>query len=59
MYASALDEEGDIYLASSDDTTRFILFPPFPSEELAQTAIDNVGKERIIAAMRTLANVKE
>lgn len=28
-YAFALDEEGDIHLASSDDTTRFILFPHF------------------------------
>lgn len=37
----------------------FAFFPPFPTEELAQAAIDNVGKERIIAAMQLLANVKD
>lgn len=44
---------------SKDFPEMFSLFPPFPTEALAQAAIDNVGKERIIAAMKLLANVKD
>lgn len=36
----------------------FSIVPPFPTEELAQAAIDSVGKERIVAAMQLLANAR-
>lgn len=36
----------------------FAFCPPFPTEDLAQAAIDKVGGERILTAYKFLANVK-
>lgn len=37
----------------------FSLCPPFPSEEACEAAINKVGKERVIAAYKLLAGVKD
>jgi len=37
----------------------FAFFPPFPTEELAKAAMKKVGKDRIIASLKFLANIKE
>lgn len=49
----------DVCRACNDSLSCFTLVPPFPTEELAQAAIDKVGLERIIAAYKLLANVKD
>lgn len=41
-----------------DSPEMFTLFPPFPNKELAQAAMNKVGKDRIIAAAKFLANMK-
>lgn len=49
--------EVDTY--AKDYVEVFAFFPPFPTKELAQSALDNVGKDRVLSAIRFLANVKD
>ena len=53
------DPEGGITYYSKGDHNLFSFFPPFPTEELAEAAMKKVGKDRIIASIKFLANIKE
>lgn len=50
---------GGITYYSRRDHDLFSFFPPFPTEELAEAAMKKVGKDRIVASLKFLANIKE
>lgn len=54
----SFDSEAGVSNFSQEYSEMFAFFPPFPTEELAQAALLKVGKDRIIAAARFLANTQ-